>query len=59
MLTEKEVMRIFRETKVWQEGHFLLTSGRHSGEYIQCARVLQYPRFTETLCYELAKRFKG
>ena len=40
-------------------GTFLATSGRHSGEYIQCARVLQYPRFTETLCYELAKRFKG
>jgi orotate phosphoribosyltransferase len=59
MLSEKEIMRIFRETKVWQEGHFLLTSGRHSGEYIQCARVLQYPRFTETLCFELAKRFKG
>jgi|LSQX01.3.fsa_nt_gb orotate phosphoribosyltransferase len=59
MLSEKEIMRIFRETQVWQEGHFLLTSGRHSGEYIQCARVLQYPRFTETLCYELAKKFKG
>ncbi|HHU83143.1 MAG TPA: orotate phosphoribosyltransferase [Firmicutes bacterium] len=58
-MSEKEIMRIFRETKVWQEGHFLLTSGRHSGEYIQCARVLQYPRFTETLCFELAKRFKG
>ena len=38
MLSEKEIMRIFRETQVWQEGHFLLTSGRHSGEYIQCAR---------------------
>ncbi|NLY88118.1 MAG: orotate phosphoribosyltransferase [Firmicutes bacterium] len=58
-MSEKEIMKIFRETKVWQEGHFLLTSGRHSGEYIQCARVLQYPRFTETLCYDLAKRFKG
>lgn len=59
MLSEKEIMEIFRETKVWQEGHFLLTSGRHSGQYIQCARVLQYPRFNETLCLELARRFKG
>lgn len=59
MLSEKEIMEIFRETKVWQEGHFLLTSGRHSGQYIQCARVLQYPRFNETLCFELARRFKG
>ncbi len=59
MLTEDEIMEIFRETKVWQEGHFLLASGRHSSRYIQCARVLQYPRFTETLCFELARRFKG
>lgn len=59
MLSEDEIMEIFRETKVWQEGHFLLTSGRHSNRYIQCARVLQYPRFTETLCFELARKFKG
>jgi len=59
MLSEEEIMEIFRETKVWQEGHFLLTSGRHSNRYIQCARVLQYPRFTEKLCYELARKFKG
>lgn len=58
VLSEKEIMEIFRETKVLQEGHFLLTSGRHSSQYMQCARVLQYPRFTEMLCRELAGRFK-
>lgn len=59
MMTEKEILEIFRETKVLREGHFKLTSGRHSKQYMQCAMVLQYPRFTEMLCQELARRFKG
>jgi orotate phosphoribosyltransferase len=59
MMTEKEILEIFRETKVLREGHFRLTSGRHSRQYMQCAAVLQYPRFTEVLCQELARRFKG
>lgn len=59
MLSEEEILGIFRETQVLQEGHFLLTSGKHSNQYMQCAKVLQYPRFTETLCRELASKFKG
>ena len=59
MMTSKEIMEVFRETNVLREGHFKLTSGRHSRQYLQCAQVLQYPRFTESLCQELARRFKG
>lgn len=59
MMTDKEIMEVFRETNVLREGHFRLTSGRHSRQYMQCAQVLQYPRFTEMLCHELARRFKG
>lgn len=59
MLSAEKILGIFRETQVLQEGHFLLTSGRHSNQYMQCAKVLQYPHFTETLCRELASRFKG
>ena len=59
MLSEQEIGEIFRQTGVWQEGHFLLTSGRHSGNYLQCARVLQYPQYNEALCQELARRFSG
>lgn len=59
MMTEKEILEIFRETRVLKEGHFRLTSGKHSSQYMQCAMVLQYPRFTEMLCQELARRFKG
>lgn len=59
MLEQKEILEIFRETKVLREGHFRLTSGKHSKKYMQCAQVLQYPKFTEKLCEDLARRFKG
>ena len=59
MLEEKEILEIFRETKVLREGHFRLTSGKHSRKYMQCAQVLQYPNFTAKLCEDLARRFKG
>ncbi|MCL6589215.1 MAG: orotate phosphoribosyltransferase [Firmicutes bacterium] len=59
MLEQKEILGILRETKVLREGHFRLTSGKHSRQYMQCAQVLQYPKFTERLCEDLARRFKG
>ncbi|MDR1469057.1 MAG: orotate phosphoribosyltransferase [Spirochaetaceae bacterium] len=37
------VMHLLRETEAVQEGHFLLSSGRHSNRYVQCARLLQFP----------------
>ncbi|NLW47273.1 MAG: orotate phosphoribosyltransferase [Firmicutes bacterium] len=58
-MEEKEILEILRETKVLREGHFRLTSGRHSKKYMQCAQVLQYPNFTQRLCEDLARRFKG
>ena len=35
-------------------GHFLLSSGRHSGHYLQCARVLMDPKRAERLARALA-----
>ena len=40
-----------------RHGHFELTSGLHSGTYVQCAQVLQYPRFAEKLGHALAALF--
>lgn len=59
MLTEKRVLEIFQETGVLLEGHFLLTSGRHSNAYLQCARVFQYPQCAEELCGALAETFRA
>ncbi|MDR3335709.1 MAG: orotate phosphoribosyltransferase [Treponema sp.] len=38
-----EVINLLRESEAMLEGHFLLSSGRHSDRYFQCARLLQYP----------------
>ena len=39
-MTTDEVLAIFREAGAYLEGHFILSSGRRSGNYLQCARVL-------------------
>jgi orotate phosphoribosyltransferase len=39
----KEPLVLLKETAAMLEGHFLLSSGRHSDRYFQCARLLQYP----------------
>jgi orotate phosphoribosyltransferase len=53
------VLSMFRESGALLEGHFRLTSGLHSGQYFQCARVLQYPKFCEVLCRDIASHFQG
>ncbi|MCL2136778.1 MAG: orotate phosphoribosyltransferase [Coriobacteriia bacterium] len=47
---------ILEETKAVRNGHFKLTSGKHSDTYIQCARVLERPRLTKTLATEVVNR---
>src|SRR3954451_23101372 len=47
-------MAVFEETGAYLRGHFRLTSGLHSGEYLQCAKVLAYPDHAETLGRQLA-----
>jgi orotate phosphoribosyltransferase len=58
-MTEKEVLNIFKEEKALLNGHFLLSSGLHSPNYMQCALVLQKPWVAEKLCAELAKKLEG
>ena len=58
-MTEKEILQIFEKTKAVLKGHFKLSSGLHSGGYLQCARALQYPAHAEKLCKALAGRFKS
>lgn len=57
MLNENEVLKIFRDTQVMLEGHFLLTSGRHSNKYMQCARLFEYPEYSEMLSHQVAEMF--
>ena len=58
-MTETEILSIFKKTDALLTGHFLLTSGRHSNRYFQCAKVLQYPEYTEKLCKMISDNFKS
>jgi orotate phosphoribosyltransferase len=49
-----QVLQLLRATGALLEGHFILTSGLHSGGYVQCAKVLQYPQHAETLGHWIA-----
>ena len=51
------VVRIFEEVGAIRHGHFELTSGLHSSTYVQCALVLQYPKYAEQLGRALAAEF--
>ena len=44
-MDKNDILEIFRSTGALLEGHFVLTSGRHSNTYFQCAKVLQYPEY--------------
>ncbi len=57
MVEKSRVEDILRETEVLLEGHFLLTSGKHSNQYMQCARILQYPKYAEELLKGVAEEF--
>jgi orotate phosphoribosyltransferase len=59
LLDAEVVRRIFRETDALQTGHFRLSSGRHSGEYWEKFWVLQWPEKVQTLCGEIARRYRN
>lgn len=52
------ILQMFRSTGAYLQGHFRLTSGLHSGEYLQCALVLQHPQYAERLGRLLADELK-
>ena len=52
------VLELFRETGAYLQGHFRLTSGLHSGEYLQCALVLRHPAAAEKLGRMLAAELR-
>ena len=58
-LSTDEVLAEFRAAGALLEGHFILTSGRRSGHYMQCARVMVDPARGERLCRGLAARIRA
>ncbi|MDR2168403.1 MAG: orotate phosphoribosyltransferase [Clostridiales bacterium] len=54
----KNVKNILVEVGALLEGHFVLTSGRHAAQYMQCAKILQWPEHTEDIAEDLAEAFE-
>mgnify|MGYP001234146846 CR=1 FL=1 len=58
MLSYKESLKILKETNALLEGHFILSSGLHSDQYVQCAKLLSHPRKAEIICSSLCEKIK-
>ena len=58
MLSYKESLKILKETNALLEGHFILSSGLHSAQYIQCAKLLSKPTQAAKICISLAEKIK-
>jgi orotate phosphoribosyltransferase len=58
-MTDSAVLDLFRQSGALLEGHFKLSSGLHSGKYLQSALVLQHPELAERLGAALADRVRG
>jgi len=57
-MTRGEILKLLEQVGAIRTGHFELSSGRHSGTYIQCALVLEHPQYAEQLGRALAELFK-
>jgi len=57
-MDKNDILEIFRSTGALLEGHFVLTSGRHSDTYFQCAKVLQYPEYLTLFGRIIADHFE-
>jgi len=58
MLSYKESLKILKETNALLEGHFILSSGLHSDQYVQCAKLLSHPKKAEVLCGSLCEKIR-
>ena len=58
MLSLKNSLAILKKTNALIEGHFVLSSGRHSGQYVQCAKLLSKPNQAKKFISSLAKKIK-
>ena len=58
-MNQEEILKILKDSGALLEGHFILTSGLHSPQYIEKFRVLEQPNYTEILCKEIAAKYKS
>ena len=59
MLSLKESLKILKETKALLEGHFILSSGLHSPQYVQCAQLMSKPYMAHQICESLSLKVQS
>ncbi len=57
-MDKQTLMDNLKKTGAYQEGHFILSSGLHSGHYVQCALLLQHPDLATKIGKNIADHFK-
>ena len=55
---EDRIIELLKESEALLTGHFLLSSGKHSDKYVQCAKLLQYPDKAEEACQIIKEKLK-
>ena len=58
MLSSEESLKILKETNALLAGHFILSSGLHSPQYVQCAQLLSKPYKAREICISLSEKIK-
>ena len=58
MLSYKDSLKVLKKTRALLEGHFILSSGLHSDQYVQCAKLLSNPKHAELICSSLCEKIK-
>ncbi len=58
MLSLKDSLAVLKKTKALLEGHFVLSSGLHSPNYVQCAKLLSLPHISDKFILSLSKKIK-
>ena len=56
MLSLKESLKILKETNALLDGHFILSSGLHSPQYVQCAQLMSKPNKANKICISLSEK---
>ena len=59
MLSYEESLKILKETNALLDGHFVLSSGLHSSQYVQCAQLLSKPYKAVNFCKSLAEKISN
>jgi len=59
MLSYKESLKILKETNALIEGHFILSSGLHSPQYVQCAQLMSKPDKAKKICESLSEKINS